>query len=154
MRSRLFQKVRERLGLAYSVESYVSALHDTGAVGLYAGVGTPRAEGTIRAILDELDSLRQEPVPETELLKALEFIRGRTALSMEDSFTIAAWYTRQQLLGPEVLEPEQAMERYEAVQPTDIQRLAQALFQEEKLNLAVVGPFSQNGHRFRQAIRF
>jgi predicted Zn-dependent peptidase len=46
------------------------------------------------------------------------------------------------------------MERYEAVQPTDIQRLAQALFQEERLNLAIVGPFSQNGDRFHQAIRF
>jgi predicted Zn-dependent peptidase len=136
------------------VESYVSALHDTGSVGLYAGVGTPRAEGAIRAILDELDRLRQEPVPETELRKALEFIRGRTALAMEDSFTIAAWYARQQLLGPEVLDPEEAMERFEAVQPTDIQRLAQVLFQEERLNLAIVGPFSQNGDRFRQAIRF
>ena len=154
MRSRLFQMVRERLGLAYSVESYVSALHDTGSVGLYAGVGTSRAERAVRAILDELDRLRQEPVPESELRKALEFIQGRTALSMEDSFTIAAWYTRQHLLGPEVLEPEEAMERYEAVQPSDIQRLAQSLFQEERLNLVVVGPFSQNGNRFRQAIRF
>jgi predicted Zn-dependent peptidase len=154
MRSRLFQTVRERLGLAYSVESYVSALHDTGSVGLYAGVSTSRAEGAIRAILDELDRLRQEPVPESELRKALDFIQGRTALSMEDSFTIAAWYARQHLLGPEVLEPEEAMERYEAVQPSDIQRLAQSLFQEERLNLVVVGQFSQNGNRFRQAIRF
>ncbi len=154
MRSRLFQTVRERLGLAYSVESYVSALHDTGSVGLYAGVSTSRAEGAIRAILDELDKLRQEPVPQSELRKALEFIQGRTALSMEDSFTIAAWYARQHLLGPQVLEPEEAMERYEAVQPSDIQRLAQSLFQEERLNLVVVGPFSQNGNRFRQAIRF
>lgn len=154
MRSRLFQTVRERLGLAYSVESYVSALHDTGSVGLYAGVSTSRAEGAIRAILDELDRLRQEPVPMAELRKALEFIQGRTALSMEDSFTIAAWYARQHLLGPEVLEPEEAMERFETVQPADIQRLAQTLFLEERLNLAVVGPFSQNGNRFRQTIRF
>ena len=154
MRSRLFQTVRERLGLAYSVESYVSALHDTGSVGLYAGVSTSRVEGAIRAILDELDRLRQEPVPMAELRKALEFIQGRTALSMEDSFTIAAWYARQHLLGPEVLEPEEAMERFETVQPADIQRLAQTLFLEERLNLAVVGPFSQNGNRFRQTIRF
>jgi predicted Zn-dependent peptidase len=154
IRSRLFQTVRERLGLAYSVESYVSALHDTGSVGLYAGTSTSRAEEAIRAILDELDRLRQEPVPESELRKAREFIQGRTALSMEDSFTMAAWYARQHLLGPEVLEPEEAMERYEAVQPSDIQRLAQSLFQEERLNLVVVGPFSENGNRFRQAIRF
>jgi predicted Zn-dependent peptidase len=46
------------------------------------------------------------------------------------------------------------MERFETVQPTDIQRLAQALFQEEKLNLAIVGPYTQNGDRLYQAIRF
>jgi predicted Zn-dependent peptidase len=154
MRSRLFQEVRERLGLAYSVESYLSTLEDTGAVGIYAGVGADRAEDAIRAILGELDRLRQTPVPEADLGRALEFIRGRVALSMEDSFTVAAWYARQHLLGPEVLEPEEMVNRLEAVQGTDIQRLAQKLFQEDRLNLAIVGPYSQNGDRFRRAIHF
>jgi predicted Zn-dependent peptidase len=154
MRSRLFQKVREQLGLAYSVDSYVSTLQDTGTVGMYAGVGAGRAEEAITAILDELDRLRQEPVPGDEMEKALEFTKGRLALSMEDSFTVAAWYARQQLFGMEVLEPEEVVARFEAVQAEDIQRLAQALFQEEKLHLAIVGPFSQNGERLRQAIRF
>ena len=154
MRSRLFQHVREQLGLAYSVGSYVTSLEDTGAMGLYAGVAPSRAEEAIRAILHELDSLRQEPVAERELTKAVEFVRGRLALSLEDSFAIAAWYARQQLLGPEVLDPEEAVSRLEAVQPGDIQRLAGAIFQMEKLNLAVVGPFSQNGDRFRRTVRF
>jgi predicted Zn-dependent peptidase len=154
MRSRLFQVVREKLGLAYSVESFVSTLQDTGSVSVYAGVGADRAEDAIRAILGELDRLRQEPVPEEELLKALQFVKGRTALSMEDSSTVAGWYARQVLNGHEVLEPEDVIARLQAVQPADIQRLAQSLFQEKKLNLALVGPFSQNGNRFRQAIRF
>jgi predicted Zn-dependent peptidase len=75
-------------------------------------------------------------------------------LSLEDSFTVASWYARQELLGPEVLEPDQTVARYEAVQAGDIQRLAQTLFREERLNLAIVGPFSHDGDRFRQAIRF
>jgi len=154
MRSRLFQQVRERLGLAYSVESYVNTLHDTGSVGLYAGVATDRVDTTIRAILGELDRVRQEPIPPDELRKALEFVRGRLVLSLEDSFTVASWYARQELLGPEVLEPEETVARYEAVQASDIQRLAQTLFREERLNLAIVGPFSQDGDRFRQAVRF
>ncbi len=154
MRSRLFQEVRERLGLAYSVESYISTLQDTGAVGVYAGVRADRAEEAIQAILGELDRLRQEPVPEDELRKALEFTRGRLALSMEDSFTRAAWYARQQLRGTEVLDPEEIIARFEAVRKADIQRIAQALFQEERLNLAIVGPFSQNGDRFRRVIHF
>lgn len=154
MRSRLFQTVRERLGLAYSVESYLSALHDTGAIGIYAGVAADRVEEAIRAIIGELERLRQEPVPEDELGKALEFIRGRLALSLEDSFAVAAWYARQHLQEPEILTPEESIACFEAVRPSDMLQLAQRLLREERLNLAIVGPFSQNGDRFRQAIHF
>ena len=154
MQSRLFQQVREELGLAYGIGSYITSLQDTGAVGIFAGVGPARAEEALRAILDELDRLRQEPIPKSELDKAVEFVKGRLALSMEDSFTVAAWYAQQRLLGPEVLEPSEVVSRFEAVQVSDIQRLASAIFQMDKLNLAVVGPFSQNGDSFRKAIRF
>jgi predicted Zn-dependent peptidase len=154
MRSRLFQEVRERLGLAYSVGSYVMTVHDTGTVGVYAGVAPEKAEETIGAILRQLDLLRQKPVPEAELETAREFIRGRLALSLEDSFTLAAWYARQELLEPEVLEPEDSIAQIDRVQVADIQRLAQDLFRIEQLNLAMVGPFSENGDRFRRALHF
>ncbi len=154
MQSRLFQKVREELGLAYSVGSFVTSLQDTGAVGFYAGVRPDRAQEAISAIVNELDRLRQEPVPERELAKAIEFVRGRLALSLEDSFAIGSWYAHQQLLGPEVLEPSEVVARFEAVLPGDIQRLAGMIFQMERLNLAVVGPFSENGDRFYTAARF
>ncbi len=154
MQSRLFQQVREELGLAYSIGSFVSSLQDTGTMGIFAGVGPDRTEEAIRAILDELDRLRQEPIPWSELVKTVEFVKGRLALSLEDSFSVAAWYAQQQLLGPEVLEPSEAVSRFEAVQTSDVQRLAGEIFEMEKLNLAIVGPFSQNGDRFRRAIRF
>jgi predicted Zn-dependent peptidase len=154
MSSRLFQKVREELGLAYNVESFVSSLQDTGAIGVYAGVATDQVEESIRAIVGQLDRLRQELVSQDELGKAREFMKGRLALSLEDSFTMAAWYTRQILLGPEVLHPDEVLARFDAVQAADIQRLAQSLFTEESLNLAVVGPFPDDGDRFRQAVHF
>jgi predicted Zn-dependent peptidase len=154
MRSRLFQEVRERLGLAYSVESYVSALDDAGTVGIYAGVGINRTKEAIHAILKELDRLRQESIPEDELRKAVEFVRGRLALLMEDSFSLAAWYSRQELLGPEMLGPEESVARLEAVRAADIQRLAQTLFQEERLNLAIVGPLGEKDEHVRRTIRF
>jgi predicted Zn-dependent peptidase len=143
MRSRLFQKVRERLGLAYSVDSFVSTLLDTGAVGIYAGVAAGRVEQAIQAILDELEQMKQEPVSEEELQKALDFVRGRLTLSLEDSFTMAAWFARQELLGPDVLYPDQVMAHFDAVQPADIQRTAQMVFQPERLNVAIVGPFPE-----------
>jgi len=154
MRSRLFQEVRERLALAYSVDSYISAFQDTGAVGMYAGTAAHRAQDVVRVMLGELDRLRQEPVPQAELRMVKDFVTGRMALSLEDSFAVASWYARQQLLSREILEPTDVVTSFEAVQAADIQRLAQALFQIERLNLAVVGPFADNGDGFRQAIRF
>lgn len=154
MRSRLFQEVRERLGLAYSVGSYIGSLQDTGVIGVYAGVAAERAEEASREIVKQLDRLRQEPVPQSELDMTREFITGRFALSLEDSFAQAAWYARQVLLGPEVLDPEEMVTHFKAVQGADIQRIAQALFHTERLNLAVVGPFSENGERFRHAVTF
>jgi predicted Zn-dependent peptidase len=153
MRSRLFQEVRERLGLAYSVDSYISLYQDTGAFGIYAGVAADRLVESIRAILDELDRLRQEPVPQDELDKAREFVKGRLALSLEDSFSMAAWYAQQQILGNQVLDPEEVIAQFEAVEPGDIQRLAQTLFRNERLNLAVVGPVADNSDGLRQALR-
>ena len=152
MRSRLFQEVRERLGLAYSVGSYVTTLQDTGTVGSYAGVAVDKTEDAIRAIMRQLDLLSQEPVPEDELQTAREFVGGRMALSLEDPFTLAAWYARQELLEDEVLSPEETVGLLDSVQAAEIQRVAQQLLQADRLNLVVVGPFAQDGTRFRQAV--
>ncbi|MFC2037834.1 M16 family metallopeptidase [Chloroflexota bacterium] len=154
MRSRLFQEVRERLGLAYSVDSYASMLQDSGAVSIYAGVAPERAQEAIHAILGQLDRLRQEMVPEDELQKAREFVRGRLTLSLEDSLTLVSWYARQELFGPEVLEPDDVLARFEAVQATDMLRIAQTVFQPERLNLAMVGPFVDDGQQLDRAVQF
>ena len=141
MSSRLFTEIRERLGLAYSIYSYASALHDSGAVGVYVGVDPGRIGDAIKAVLAEWDRLRQESVPADELTKAKEFVKGRLLLQMEDSFSVAAWCGRQEALSPEVLTVDEVIEAIEAVTAADIQQVAQGLFLEERLNLAVVGPF-------------
>ncbi len=154
MRSRLFQEVRERLGLAYSVDSWVSGLEDTGSLGIYAGVGVNRAQDAIRAIVHQLDLLRQEPVPEDELERTKQFVRGRLLLSLENSFAVGSWYARQELQGPDVLEPEESLAQVEAVQAADLQALAADLFQATRLNLAIVGPFAEDGDLFRQELEW
>jgi predicted Zn-dependent peptidase len=141
MSSRLFTEIREKRGLAYSIYSYVSAANDTGAVGVYAGVDPRRIEDAIKAILAEWDRLRRGSVPLDELVKAKEFIKGRLLLQMEDSFSVAAWVGRQEVLSPKVLTVDEVVEAIDAVTATDIQRVAQGLFLGEGLNLAVVGPF-------------
>jgi predicted Zn-dependent peptidase len=144
MSSRLFLEVREKRGLAYSVYSYVSPLLDAGLVGVYAGVDAGQIERALQAILQELDKLRQQPVSDEELEKAKEFTKGRLQLQMEDSFSVASWTGRQEILEDSVLTVDQVLEKVDSVTAAGIQQVAQRLFSEDKLNLAVVGPYDQS----------
>jgi predicted Zn-dependent peptidase len=144
MSSRLFLEVREKRGLAYSVYSYVSPYLDAGLTGVYAGVHADQIEQALAAILEELDRIRQEPVSDDELGKAKEFTKGHLQLQMEDSFAVASWIGRQECLEEKVLSVEEVLDKVDAVTATDIQRVAQRLLRQEKLNLAVVGPYDES----------
>jgi predicted Zn-dependent peptidase len=152
MSSRLFLEIRENRALAYSVHSYVAALQDAGVAGIYAAVDPARVQPAVKAMLGEWDRLRQEEVAADELTKAKEFIKGRLMLQMEDSFSVAAWFGQQELLGPDVLTLDEAIANIEAATAEDIQRLAQQLFLQERLNLAIVGPFKKE-EGFRELLK-
>jgi len=143
MSSRLFLEVREKRGLAYSVYSYVSPLYDSGLVGVYAGVDAQQIERAIEAILAELAKISNEPVSEEELEKAKEFTKGRLLLQMEDSFAVASWIGRQEILEDRVLTLDEVLKEIDAVTTEDIHGVAQRLFRQDKLNLAVVGPYEK-----------
>ena len=96
--------------------------------------------GAAAAILAEVDKLRQHAVPETELRKVKEYIKGRTLLGLEDSAAVAQWYASQELLTDELLTPDEAIARIEAVSSGDILRVVQRVFTPEWLNLALIGP--------------
>jgi predicted Zn-dependent peptidase len=145
MSSRLFLEVREAQGLAYAVESSLSSLDDTGLLVVYAGVSPEHAPRATRSILAELDRLRREPVPEGELNKAREYVKGRLVLSLEDSGAVSGWYGRQALLLDQILTPDEVLAAYDAVTVADIQRLARTLFTDAGLCLAAVGPFGDGG---------
>jgi predicted Zn-dependent peptidase len=141
MSSRLFQNIREERGLAYAVDSGLNLLQDTGALVVYAGVDPERAPEALQAILSELSQLRDEPVPEQELRKAKEYLKGRLVLGLEDSFSQASWVAMQALLLGEVKSLEQVLAAYEAVTVADIQAIAQTVIRPAAYNLAAVGPF-------------
>jgi predicted Zn-dependent peptidase len=143
MSSRLFLSIREEKGLAYSVDSGLSLLQDTGSLVIYAGVPPRRASEALAAILAELARLRTDPVPEEELRKSKEYLKGRLALGLEDSFNQAAWVAYQTLFMDQVKTPEEVLQAYEAVTAADIQAVAQRIIQPARYNLAAVGPFEQ-----------
>lgn len=152
MSSRLFQEIREKRGLAYSVSSFGSSLDDCGYFGSYAAVEPKNASATLAAMLAEWGELASENVPEHELNKAKELIKGGILLSMEDTHSIAGWYGRQEALRLPILTVDQVTAQIDAVTADDVQRVARDIFRNEWLNLAVVGPFKGDG-KFMSALR-
>ncbi|MBX6340939.1 MAG: insulinase family protein, partial [Thermomicrobiaceae bacterium] len=151
MSSRLFQEIRERRGLAYEVYAYFREYADVGQGVVYAGTDPERAQQTVEAVLGELDKLRREPVPADELERTKELRKGRIVMGLEDSRSVASWIGSQELVFREILTPEQVMAQIDAVTAEQIQELANQLFQEEVLNLAVVGPY-EDEERFRDLL--
>ena len=140
MSSRLFMEIRERLGLAYTVDSYVSYLADTGLVGVYAAVAPTRLSEALEAVTEQLVKLRDEPVDEVTLAEAKEYVKGRMLMGLEDTLSVAGWFGRQHSVGQEVLTVEEVVERLEATTTADLQRVAGRVFTDSGARLAVVGP--------------
>jgi predicted Zn-dependent peptidase len=149
MSSRLFQEIRERRGLAYSVSSFGSSLEDCGYFGSYAAVEPKNAAATLEAMLCEWARLASEPVSAQELNKAKELIKGGILLSMEDTHSIAGWFGRQEAYRQEIVTVDDVTAQIDRVTVDDVQRVARDIFRSDWLNLAVVGPFKNDGQFVR-----
>ncbi len=139
MSSRLFVEIRDKLGLAYSIHSYVDHFLDSGSITVHAGVEPRNLSVAIKAILEQLSRLR-ELVPEAELSKAKELSKGRLLLRMEDSRSVAGWIGGQEILTGRILSVEQVVSIIDAITAEEIQRLSKELLAGDKVHLAVVGP--------------
>ncbi len=141
MSSRLFTQIRDKLGLAYSINSYTEHFLDTGAVEVSAGVDVKNLRVAITAILEELRKLK-EPLPEAEIHKAKELSKGRLALRTEDTRTVAGWIGGQEVLTDKILSFDDVISSLEKVTQDDLHQLANDLLVGDNLRLAVVGPIS------------
>jgi predicted Zn-dependent peptidase len=146
MSSRLFVRVRENLALAYSVSSFVKNYHDVGAFGVHAAVDNDRVIPALGAIMDELKRIAGERVPEQELRKVKEFIKGHTMLSLERSGYVAHWAGWQELMLGRIDLVDDVLAKIEEVTADDVLELASRLFRTERLALAVVGPVKSDAH--------
>ena len=143
MSSRLFTEVRDKLGLAYSIHSYTDHLLDTGSVNIYAGIEPAKLKMAIKAIMEQLSKLK-EPIPESELVKAKEFSKGRLLLRMEDTRSVAGWMGGQEILTDKILTIDQVVDIINAITAEELKRLAEELIESDKLRLAVVGPIEED----------
>jgi predicted Zn-dependent peptidase len=145
MSSRLYLEIRERRGLAYDIHSYVDHFLDSGAVTIYAGVDPKNVADTIAVILEELIRLKED-VPAIELTKAKELTKGRLLLRMEDTRSVAGWVGGQELLTGRIRTVDEVASIIDGITPEDLKRVATDLLITEKINLAVVGPVSDEDH--------
>jgi len=143
MGSRLFTEIRDKLGLTYSIHSYVEHLFDSGSVIVSAGVKPKNLPIAIKAILKQLSLLR-ETVPESELSKAKEMSKGRLLLSMEDSRNVASWIGGQEIRTESILTIDQIVSIIDAITTNELKRLAQELLVSSQLRLAIVGPVAED----------
>ncbi len=141
MSSRLFTEVREKLGLAYYINTETEEDTDTGFLVTRAGVDNQRAEEAISTILKEYKKISEIKVSEDELKKAKDNIRGRTALILETSDALASFFSGQEILERSIKTPKEIFKEIDKVSANDILEVAKDIFRPERLNLAVVGPF-------------
>jgi predicted Zn-dependent peptidase len=141
MSSRLFQEVREKRGLAYSVYSYRVAFDGTGALGVYAGTSPERAQETLTVIRGELDRLVADGLPEEEIAAAKGHLKGSTALALETSSSRMHRLGRSELTTNEVPSVDELVAEIEAITVEDAERVIKRVFADEPRVLAVVGPF-------------
>jgi predicted Zn-dependent peptidase len=151
MSSRLFTEVRERRGLAYYVFGLNHSYTDAGSLYSQAGVDINRIEEAVTTILGEFRKIAAEPVPADELDKAKSFSKGRLVLQLENPQGLILFGLRREVLERRVPTVEEVLAGLTAVTAEDVQRVAQDLISEEKLRLALIGPFDDAG-RFEQLL--
>lgn len=141
MSSRLFQKLREEMGVGYYVRAYNDSYTDHGFLQISAGVDNKRIYEVIEAVLEECKKLKNEKVSEEELNKVKEFLIGNMKLSLESSDSIASFYGLQELLKREMKGVEEKSDEIRKVTTSQVQVLANSILENNKLNLALIGPF-------------
>lgn len=140
MSSRLFMAVRERRGLAYSVHTGIEGYHETGYLATQCGVEHENLEETIRVILEEYSKIAMEKVDAAELKKAKEYIKGKMAMGLEGSDDVVEYLVTQETIRGEIVLPKTKAKLVDKVTADDVLRVAKDIFQNKKLNLAVIGP--------------
>jgi len=141
--SRLFQEVRERRGLAYSVFSYRSAWHDCGVLAFYAGTAPKNVKQVVGLFHEILDDLVANGLSDRELAIAKGQVKGSTVLGLEDTGARMGRIGRSQLVHGLVADIDDLLARIEAVTPDDIRRVVKAIGAEERA-LAAIGPFTKS----------
>jgi predicted Zn-dependent peptidase len=139
MSSRLFQNVREKRGLAYAVSSGLSAYRDAGTMTIYAGCANEAVGELIDVVVGELQRLKDEPLPEAELRRAKDHLKGSLMLNLESTSSRMSHLARQEIYFDRHFGLDETLQGVERVTSEDVQRVARDLFADAPLAATVLG---------------
>jgi predicted Zn-dependent peptidase len=140
MSSRLFQNVREKRGLAYAVFSGLSAYRDAGNITIYAGCANEAVPEVVDLCVEELRTMKQAPVPDAELRRAKDHLKGSLMLSLENTASRMSHLARQEIYFERHFGLDETLAGVERVSSSDLTRVAQDLFGDGSLAATIVGP--------------
>ncbi len=153
MSSRLFQAVRERHGLAYSISSSLSFFDDAGSLSVSAGVETDKLEEALQLILKEMRAMVEKPPGAAELRRAKDYAIGQLELGLENTENQMTWVGEQLLAYGRILDADFVKRELAAVRPSAARAAARDFFQSSRLNLAVISP-KRNAKPIEDLLRF
>ncbi|MFD2122678.1 M16 family metallopeptidase [Streptomyces cirratus] len=142
MSSRLFQEVREKRGLAYSVYSYTSGFADTGLFGVYAGCRPSQVHDVLRICRDELDKVASDGLTDEEIRRAVGQLSGSTVLGLEDTGAIMNRIGKSELCWGDQMSVDEMLGRIAAVTPDEVREVARDVLA-QRPSLAVIGPLKE-----------
>jgi predicted Zn-dependent peptidase len=143
MSSRLFQEIREKRGLAYSVYSYASQYADAGLVGVYAGCAPGKVEEVLDLTRAELDRVARDGVTDEEIARGKGMVKGSYVLGLEDTGSRMSRIAKSELLYGDLMAVDDLLGRVDAVTADEVNAIAADLFA-RPMSLAVVGPFDES----------
>lgn len=145
MSSRLFQEIRERRGLVYTIASYASSYRDGGLFVIYAGMSPDAGPEVIRLVLEEVEKITVDRVDESELRRAKESLKGGLMLSLESTGSRMSFLARSEIYHGRQITLDELIMRIDAVTAEDVREMANDLFHPSRLSMAGIGPFRSDG---------
>lgn len=144
MSSRLFNEVREKRGLAYEIGTGLKRFHDTGAFLVHAGIDNRKVGDCLGLIFRELGKARKALVRKDEFRRAKEFYSGQLSLALEDTMEYMLWMGESVACLDKAYTLEQVIKEVNKVKIEDIHRVAAGIFENKKINLALIGPLEKS----------
>lgn len=144
MSSRLFNELREKKGLAYEIGTQVKCFQDTGAFIVHAGIDNRKVNESVELILKELEKAKNQLVSIDEFKRAKEFYLGQLALSLEETLDQMLWIGESTAVLDEVYSLKDITKKINKIRREDIREVAEYIFKEKSLNLALIGPLKDS----------